>query len=1028
MTQLEIPAPNLLGGVSQQGIRRLPNQLEQQDNAWSSPIDGLRKRHPTDHVAKLISAPSPRQARVHTIVRGAEEYVVVLLMGQIKAFYPSGTEIPIYGPAGAANFIYVDMRTANLLTGNESFSTGWSLVDAAMTVTSTTRRGPLDFGAGKQLGNEWENIGDEGIYRQNVSGGSSDLRKHFSVFVHAVNDDEDTAVRLQMHEGAPASASVGGCTFTYDAATQAWSAGAPDPDMTAHAEPALNGWYRLKLTYEPDGTSPSPLDYVDVVVKGTGILGPDKLVHAFGAHLVDSDDWHDPETDFPPYTFGTADDLRATSVQDYTFVVDRKVAVLRRSDLSSAQPGGKDQAFVWVRQASYAQDYTVSVQVEANPTRTVTVTTLAGAGGGGGTGTIQITTQAIATALADNTTGLGQYAELDISHAGSVIRIRPTTGGDEITKLHVSGADGGDYMVAIDGEVAHFSDLPLEFVDGMRIKVAGDPGGGEDDYWVEFNEDRGSVGEFATGKWHETMAPVTRLGVTASTMPHQLIRKYDDGAGTVTGTPNMLYFEWGPATWTDREVGDNNSNPWPSFCSAANPAEASNYITDVFFHRGRLGFLSGMNAIFSATDDLFNFWRSTVRALLDSDRIDVAAAHRSVSQLHAAIPIDQRLLLFSRNTVFALAGSPILTAQTAEAPPVLEEQSSPEALPVAVGSSVLFAARKGDWSILHEAFPLTERTSFRSQDLTAPCPRYIPGTILDLAATNLEGEMVVAIRADGDPSVLYIFKAFTDGGQRVQSALWRYPMGAGARVIGMGWIDDRLFLAIERGDALYLESMRVGSGLVDADSELQVCLDRRVTDEDTSPTYVAATGTTNYSMPYDVTSAAAVRVVTRATDAAEGGIDLQIAEVVTTPGSNVVKVHGDHADEPVWIGEAYSMVVNPGRPVVRSQSVTGGLVPNLAGGELLTGGAIWLSGPIHLDLVVAREHGLDNIDRFRGPHLGSGPTIGAVQAWSRRHEFSVLAQPDEVTVTLESDSHLSTKVEALEWYMGKQGRARRLPG
>ena len=49
--------PNLIGGVSQQPeILRLENQATAQENGFSGVVEGLKKRPPTKHIAKISSS------------------------------------------------------------------------------------------------------------------------------------------------------------------------------------------------------------------------------------------------------------------------------------------------------------------------------------------------------------------------------------------------------------------------------------------------------------------------------------------------------------------------------------------------------------------------------------------------------------------------------------------------------------------------------------------------------------------------------------------------------------------------------------------------------------------------------------------------------------------------------------------------------------------------------------------------------------------------------------------------------------
>ncbi|HUW16210.1 MAG TPA: hypothetical protein VMW94_03955, partial [Actinomycetes bacterium] len=116
MSRVRSTKRNLIGGVSQQPVEtRLDSQCERQDNAYSSVIDGLIKRHPTQHIARLDTGTSGFSTlfwegrRVHFIDRSpTERYVMIFDPVQFttagfKVFSADdGTEMDITGPSGGA--------------------------------------------------------------------------------------------------------------------------------------------------------------------------------------------------------------------------------------------------------------------------------------------------------------------------------------------------------------------------------------------------------------------------------------------------------------------------------------------------------------------------------------------------------------------------------------------------------------------------------------------------------------------------------------------------------------------------------------------------------------------------------------------------------------------------------------------------------------------------------------------------------------------------------------------------------------
>ena len=84
--------PNLVQGISQQPeILRLSSQATSQVNGFSSVVEGLKKRPPTNYIAKLTGW-SLANAYVHTINRDtSERYIVTVTNGAIAVYNIAGT-------------------------------------------------------------------------------------------------------------------------------------------------------------------------------------------------------------------------------------------------------------------------------------------------------------------------------------------------------------------------------------------------------------------------------------------------------------------------------------------------------------------------------------------------------------------------------------------------------------------------------------------------------------------------------------------------------------------------------------------------------------------------------------------------------------------------------------------------------------------------------------------------------------------------------------------------------------------------
>ena len=101
--------PNLINGVSQQpAALRLASQCEQMVNCMPSPVEGLKKRPPAQHVAKLFAGSAGVNRPFTAIVDrdGAIRYLVLILDNDIKVFGLDGSVKTVAKPDGTS---YLDI-------------------------------------------------------------------------------------------------------------------------------------------------------------------------------------------------------------------------------------------------------------------------------------------------------------------------------------------------------------------------------------------------------------------------------------------------------------------------------------------------------------------------------------------------------------------------------------------------------------------------------------------------------------------------------------------------------------------------------------------------------------------------------------------------------------------------------------------------------------------------------------------------------------------------------------------------------
>jgi hypothetical protein len=321
-------------------------------------------------------------------------------------------------------------------------------------------------------------------------------------------------------------------------------------------------------------------------------------------------------------------------------------------------------------------------------------------------------------------------------------------------KIKVTDDDGGVNLKAFKNVAKSFTDLPNQCEDGFVLGVVGDNQKKEDDFYVRFEGTGGS------GYWKECAVPNTNNGIDATDMPHMLKQNSDGSFSFSIAQDNF------GESWAARYAGDNNTNPFPSFVGSK--------ITDIFFHRNRLGLLSGENVIFSEAGGYLNFFRTTVRTLLDSDRIDVSVSQNEVSDLQHAIPIQDNLLLFSELNQFTLSASQLLTPSEVTIDQSTKYECDSLAKPVGAGTSVFFSTNKGGFSGVREFYTKSDTEIKEAPSITSHVPRYLEGRIKELRVSS-NMDMLVALTT-GSPKECYIYKWYNSDTERLQSSWskWRF--------------------------------------------------------------------------------------------------------------------------------------------------------------------------------------------------------------------------------------------------------------
>lgn len=476
--------------------------------------------------------------------------------------------------------------------------------------------------------------------------------------------------------------------------------------------------------------------------------------------------------------------LRLVTIADYTFIVNRNKTV-KMGTAKVPFSWDDHSCLVNVKSGQYGRTY----QILINGSSIASFTT---PDGSESAHTKQIDTNYIRDQLATGARGNGWTVET----YNSCLWLHK----DDVTISTVKCVDGfnGQGMYGFLHTAQKFTNLPTEARDGFTVKVLGDTGSSSDDYYVTYSAS-GNV-------WKECAEPGILAGYDATTMPHIMTRNAD---GTFTIKV---------AEWDDRDTGDDDSNPFPSFVDGT--------INDVFLFRNRLGFLSGENVILSRSASFFNFWVASAVEVQDTDPIDNAVSNNEVNTLYHAVPFSQDLLLFADNAQFLMSADGVLTPQNATAPLVTHFTSAKEVKPVGAGRRMYYIVKRAEYSSMSEYYTMNDTMATKdAQDITSHIPSFIPNGVYAIYPSNTEH--VLLIPSTGNTSRIYVYKYLFSEEARMQSA-WSYWEFKGGTIYGGGFFDSTFYLVIARGGELFLEKMVFTYNTKDYNDEpYRVFLDRK---------------------------------------------------------------------------------------------------------------------------------------------------------------------------------------------------------
>jgi hypothetical protein len=420
--------------------------------------------------------------------------------------------------------------------------------------------------------------------------------------------------------------------------------------------------------------------------------------------------------------------------------------------------------------------------------------------------------------------------------------------GSSAFTLEVRGGISGEELYGFQDEVNNFATLPAESRHDRVVKI-NNTVNKEDSYYAKFIAENGVSGK---GTWEETVAPNVSKGLTASTMPHELVN-------TALNT-----FEFRPITWEDRLVGDDTTNEHPSFVGKV--------IQQAFFHNNRLGFLTGDNVSMSQSGEYYNFYHVSALTQADNDPIDISCSSLRPAVLHSVLPAAQGLVLFSKSQQFLLySDNGILTPRSSVIRTISNYENDELIDPVDVGTNMVFLSKSPGYTRIYAMLTRGQQENPDVLDIGRVVSEWVPDSITHLIASPQNS--FFAMYGQASPYV-YFFRTYVVGEETVMQTWFNWKMHGDVQFIGID-SDDTYVVTYQSGQYVLTKAnltqtpddaiLRADNGQV-----VQLCLDQYSTPS--SVTYNASTKTNRCYLKYkDITGLQPAVIIADPNNSGESG-------------------------------------------------------------------------------------------------------------------------------------------------------------
>ena len=741
MAAISQKIPNLLGGVSQQPDPvKLPGQVRAAENVYLDPTFGCRKRPGTEFIAELADD-IPNEAEWFSIFRDNNERYAVCMYRDSTSFRVRVWDLN----DGVERTVNIGVDTQAYFTGADATDVGHlTIADYTLLVNRNTRvnmasdESTITNNKGLVV---IQQVAYNTSYNIDLSDAGASPTKVYSAtgieVIPGTYEDDDGGV----------CADVDAQGFTVDHATDSSKTGLNFRLVNQCSAQLIGGNYKeYKVTdISPPYNQPwdEDVDFGDFVV-GIDAIDDDLRVRSTDWGSRDSNPQGKRLTSLDGNFVVYVDRVETRTSSDAKYISKYDTDVILQNGGTGWRVG--DEVSVTMSGRTFRIRVTSERYVLAyNSAGSASFTTPADTT----TGTLDLA--AVATNLTSDINAISGFTAESI---GNVIQISRDSGGD--FNLSTRGGTVNNAMRAIKGFARDISKLPEQCFDGYILKVSNTEESNADDYYVRFTTE--SPGIPGAGSWQETVAPGIKTNLNTSTLPHTLVREAD---GTFTLSPLSV-----GGGWAAREVGDETSNPEPSFVGRT--------INDMFFHMNRLGFLSEDSVIMSQPGDYFNFFATSAIAISDADPIDLTASSTKPAILKSAVTSPKGLILFAEYSQFLMSSSEnVFAAATIQLKEISNYYYKSKVRPLNSGVSVSFISESATYSKVLEMAVDSVQNRPVVADITRIVPEYLPSGF-EWGEVMPNNNMLLF---GNNTREVYVFKFFNNGDERQLAGWtrWEYP-------------------------------------------------------------------------------------------------------------------------------------------------------------------------------------------------------------------------------------------------------------